>query len=178
MTILRNRRKKNYGNADGNPLNYKALKTLIDGLKESELKKLMEKKILKHVKDKGYEFVNSKNSSGINDIYRVYLPHSNIFSTLTATGTKDIVALTDVEGGSPEEYKRNFINQIVRKKLYRQITAKEAGKLQGFPNWFSFHKDEKFAKKQFGNAVSTPVILNLSASLIRTGLFTDANLLK
>lgn len=173
MTILRNRRKQIFGKADGNPLSFDVIKSLINDLKISELNSLVKKNILKQLSDKKFEFVNSKNSSGINGIYRIYLPHSNIFSTLTATGTKDMISLKDVSGTSPEEYKKSFLKEIVKKKLYRPITAKEAGKLQGFPNWFSFHRDEKVAKKQFGNAVSATVILNLSKSLISTGVFNS-----
>jgi len=64
-----------------------------------------------------------------------------------------------------------FINEVIKKKLHRPITAKEAGMLQGFPNWFSIHKDEKIAKKQFGNAVSTLVVLNLIKSILATNIF-------
>lgn len=166
MIILKNRRKKIYGSQDGNPLSFESLNSLIINLKVSELEKLVSKKILRYVSDKGYEFVNSKNSAGINGIYRIYLPHSKIFSTLTATGTKDMVALIDINGNTPEEYRSNFINEIVKRKLFRPITAKEYGKLQGFPRWFAIHKDEKLAKKQFGNAVSTSVIYNLAKAIL------------
>lgn len=170
MTILKNRRKKIYGKADGNPISFDQLKCLIDNLREDELKKLIEKKILKQIDKKDYAFVNSKNSAGINGIYRIYLPHSNIFSTLTATGTKDMIALTDIVASSPKEYKEKFIEEIILKRQYRQISAKEAGKLQGFPYWFDVHNDENIAKKQFGNAVSIPVIYNLVLSIINTGV--------
>lgn len=171
MTILKNRRKKIYGHADGNPLTFQQLSSLIPNLKEEELKSLVEKKILKYIDNQGYVFVNSKNSSGINGIYRIYLPHSNIFSTLTATGTKDVIALKNIHAKSPVEYKKVFLEQIIKPRKYRQISSKEAGKLQGFPNWFAVHKDEKIAKKQFGNAVSTTVIYNLAQSIINTGIF-------
>ena len=171
MTILKNRRKKIYGCADGNPLTFKQLSSLIPNLKEKELKSLVEKKILKYIDNQGYVFVNSKNSSGINGIYRIYLPHSNIFSTLTATGTKDVIALKNIHATSPMEYKKVFLEEIIKPRMYRQISSKEAGKLQGFPNWFAVHKDEKIAKKQFGNAVSTTVIYNLAQSIINTGIF-------
>jgi DNA (cytosine-5)-methyltransferase 1 len=175
MVVLKNRRKKIYGTQDGNPLSFEVLKSLIPDLKPIEVEKLLSKKILRYVQDKGYEFVNSKNSAGINGIYRIYLPHSKIFSTLTATGTKDMVALTDIDGETPEKYRENFINEIVKKKFFRQITAKEYGKLQGFPKWFAIHKDEKLAKKQFGNAVSTNVIYNLSKSVLKTSIFDSDN---
>lgn len=171
MTILRNRRKKIYGNADGNPLTFKDLSALIPDLEEKELLSLVKKNILKYIDGTGYVFVNSKNSAGINGIYRIYLPQSNIFSTLTATGTKDVVALKAIQAKTPQEYKEKFIHEIIKSKLYRPIKAKESGKLQGFPNWFIIHQDEKIAKKQFGNAVSTSVIYNLVKSLVSTGIF-------
>ncbi len=170
FTVLRNRRKKIYGPLDGNPLTFSNLKELITDLKETELKKLIEKKILRK-SENGYEFVNSKNSAGINGVYRVYMPSSNIFSTLTATGTKDMVALVNIEANSPEEYKKKFIAEIYRKKKFRPITAREAGKLQGFPNWFTIDTNPKLANKQFGNAVSVPVIKSVVNALIATKIF-------
>jgi len=170
MTILKNRRKKVYGTADGNPITFQQLSSLIPNFKEEELTNLIKKKILKLIDNHGYVFVNSKNSAGINGIYRIYLPPSNIFSTLTATGTKDFIALRNINATSPKEYKELFIQEIIRPKLYRQISAKEAGKLQGFPKWFAVHKDENIAKKQFGNAVSTNVIYNLALEIISTGI--------
>jgi DNA (cytosine-5)-methyltransferase 1 len=171
MAILRNRRKKIYGSADGNPLSFLDLSSLIPKLKESELASLLDKKILKYIDGQGYVFVNSKNSAGINGIYRIYLPHSNIFSTLTATGTKDVIALKNIQAKTPKEYKEKFIEEIIKTKEYRTISAREAGKLQGFPKWFAVHKNENLAKKQFGNAVSTTVIYNLAESLISTDIF-------
>jgi len=171
FAILRNRRKKIYGPLDGNPISFTQLKELIPNLKENELDKLVAKKILR-VSQQGYEFVNSKNSAGINGVYRVYLPTSNIFSTLTATGTKDMVALINIEATSPEEYKQKFLSEVFRKKKYREITAREAGRLQGFPSWFTFDHNLKLAHKQFGNAVSVPVIHQLAKSLISTNIFT------
>jgi DNA (cytosine-5)-methyltransferase 1 len=171
MTILKNRRKKIYGHSDGNPITFEQLSNLIPSLKNNELKSLVEKKILKYIENQGYVFVNSKNSSGINGIYRIYLPHSNIFSTLTATGTKDVIALKNIHATSPSEYKKVFLEEIIKPRMYRQISSKEAGKLQGFPKWFAVHPDEKIAKKQFGNAVSTTVIYNLAQSIINTGIF-------
>ena len=167
MAVLKNRRKKKYGQKDGNPISYKHLCRLIPDLQEQELEKLVVKNILRRVPSSGYEFVNSKNSAGINSIYRVYLPHSNIFSTLTATGTKDVVALKSINAKTKEEYREKFLREIVRPNKFRQITSKEAGRLQGFPNWFIFHSDMKFAMKQFGNAVSVPVVKALGKEVLQ-----------
>jgi len=173
LMLLKNRRKRIYGNSDGNPLSFKHLKELIPDLKIQELEKLVTKRILRQVEGIGFEFVNSKNSSGINGIYRIYLPHSNIFSTLTATGTKDMVSLIDIHAKTPREYREKFISEIVKKKKFREITSKEAGKLQGFPLWFSVHEDERYAKKQFGNAVSTSVIFHLAKTIVDTNIFEN-----
>ena len=140
---------------------------LIDNLQIQELKNLVEKKIIRYVPEQGYEFVNSKNSSGINGIYRIFLPHSEIVPTLNATGTKDCITTVSINAETPLEYKSLFIQEIYRKKKYRNITAKDCGKLQGFPSWFRAHSRENIAKKQFGNAVSIPVVYYLAKSLVK-----------
>jgi len=172
MAILKNRRKNKYGNSDGNPMSFNDIKELITNLKQSELEKLIEKNILKRVVDK-FNLYNSKNSSGINGIYRIYLPQSDIYSTLTATGTKDYVATEFIHQTNPEDYKTTFIKEIYKTKKYRPIKPTEAGRLQGFPGSFIIHENEKLAHKQFGNAVSVSVIENLAKALIKTKIFSD-----
>lgn len=170
LVVLRNRRKKVYGNSDGNPLSFLDLKQLIPDIKKEELDALIDKNILKETSG-GFGFVNSKNSAGINGIYRIYLPKSNTFSTLTATGTKDVVATIDINATSPLLYKETFIKEVINKRNYRSITAKECGKLQGFPSWFAIDENDSLAKKQFGNAVSTNVIYYLADAIIKSGIF-------
>jgi DNA (cytosine-5)-methyltransferase 1 len=171
LTVLKNRRKKIYGNSDGNSLSFNVLAELIPNLKRDELDNLVGKNILRITNDKKYEFVNSKNSSGIKGIYRIYLPRSHIFSTLTATGTKDFIALKNITGNNADDFKRNFINEIFNKKKYRPISSIEAARLQGFPNNFKVHAIERIAQKQFGNAVSVPVIESLIKAIKQTGIF-------
>lgn len=171
LVILKNRRKKIYGDSDGNSIPFDALAKLIPNLEPQELSKLIEKNILRATADDRYEFVNSKNSSGIDGIYRVYLPCSKTFSTLTATGTKDFVALKNITGEDVDDFKKNFISEIFNKKKFRPITSLEAARLQGFPNSFIVHPTERVAQKQFGNAVSVPVIESLIKALKQTGIF-------
>ena len=171
LVILKNRRKKIYGDSDGNSIPFDALAELIPNLKRQELNKLIDKNILRATKDDRYEFVNSKNSSGIDGIYRVYLPCSKTFSTLTATGTKDFVALKNITGEDADDFKKNFISEIFNKKKFRPITSIEAARLQGFPDDFVVHQIDRVAQKQFGNAVSVPVIESLIKSLKQTGIF-------
>ncbi len=173
LTILKNRRKSKYGEWDGNPLSFHNLSELIPKLDLSELDSLVKRGFLRREEDDRYELVNTKNSAGINGIYRVFLPNSDIFSTITATGTNDMVALKTISGATPLEYKRNFIKEILKKKQYRPISSKEAARLQGFPDDFVLHEDEKVAKKQFGNAVPVPVVYHIVQSLINARVFNN-----
>jgi len=165
-TILKNRRKKIYGNKDGNPLSFQVLETLIPQLTLAEIDTLVAKEILRIVEGKGYEFVNSKISSGINGISKIFLPHADAIGTLTATGTRDFVATISIECQEPEAYKQTFIREIYQKKKFRPLTAQDYAKLQGFPQWFKIADNETTAKHQFGNAVSVPVIYHLTKALL------------
>ena len=90
LKILKNRRKKEFGEWDGNPISYKNLKRLIPKLKETELKKLVKKNILLQEEDKRYELAHTKNSAGIFGVYRVFLPQSEVFATITATENANV----------------------------------------------------------------------------------------
>lgn len=167
-TLLRNRRKKKYGEKDGNPLSFKALSELIPELKEEDIDNLIKKNIVRYLPNMGYEFVNSKNSAGINGIYRVFLPSCDAIPTLTASGMNDFIATINLDFcENPEIYKKMFIQEIYRKKCYRSISARDAKRLQGFPDWFREHESESTAKHQFGNSVSLPVIYHLAESLLK-----------
>jgi DNA (cytosine-5)-methyltransferase 1 len=167
QTILRNRRKKIYGNKDGNPLSFAVLETLISKLKPEELDILVSKEILRLLEGQGYEFVNSKISSGINGISKIFLPHADAIGTLTATGTRDFVATISIECQEPNAYKRKFITEIYQKQKYKPLTAQDYARLQGFPDWFQIAENESTAKHQFGNAVSVPVIYHLAKALLK-----------
>lgn len=47
----------------------------------------------------------------------------------------------------------------------RRITAREAARLQGFPDEFRLHKDDAAAYKQFGNAVNVGAVTHVARSL-------------
>lgn len=166
-TILRNRRKKIYGLKDGNPLKFEVLQTLIPSLQVEEINALVAKEILHFVEGKGYEFVNSKISSGINGISKIFLPHAEAMATLTATGTRDFVATISIECQEPKAYKQTFIQEIYVKKKYKPLTATDYAKLQGFPETFKIAESESIAKHQFGNAVSVPVVYHLAKALLK-----------
>lgn len=166
QTILKTRRKKLYGEKDGNPLSFKILSQLIPDIILTEIETLVSKKILRLVPGKGYEFVNSKISSGINGISKIFLPHADAIATLTATGTRDFVATISIPCQEPEAYKQTFIQEIYRKQKFKPLSAKDYARLQGFPDWFQLAENETTAKHQFGNAVSVPVVYHLCQVLL------------
>jgi DNA (cytosine-5)-methyltransferase 1 len=171
MVILRNRRKPQYGPCDGNPMKFEDLKGLIPDLNMEELQKLIDKNILRQYEEDGrYEFHNRRLSGGIDGVYRIYLPECTFFSTLTATGTKDVVATNSVKAKTDEEYKSKFISQILIPKKYREITAEEAVVLQGFPKSFIPHPSPSQTKRLLGNAVCPTVVKVLASEIIKTGV--------
>ena len=169
MTILKNRRKSIYGEWDGNPMSFDDLSKLIPDLENSEMERLVKKEFLKlediNGKEK-FELKHTKNSAGIFGVYRVFMPSSKIFSTITATENRDFIALEQVKGINPEQYKKDFINQVYKKKKYRLLNGRETARLQGFPDNFKIHKNDKTAKKHFGNAVPTSVVESVIGELI------------
>ncbi|MEB3279864.1 MAG: DNA cytosine methyltransferase [Lyngbya sp.] len=167
QVILKNRRKKKYGSKDGNPLSLDVLAELIPNLNFQEIEKLVSKKILRFIDKKGYDFVNSKISTGINGVSKVYLPHSDVIATLTATGTKDFIAQKSIACQEPREYKKTFIREIYRQRKFKPLSAQDYARLQGFPDWFLMAEDENTAKQQFGNAVSVPVVYHLAKELLK-----------
>jgi DNA (cytosine-5)-methyltransferase 1 len=167
LTHLKHRRSKKYGQKDGHPLDFVDLKEMITDLKLQELDKLVEKNIFLKTNDNKYEFINSKNSSGINGIYRIILPTADIIPTLTATGAKDYIATKVIEASHPEDYKKAFLSVIFKPKNYVEIDANLASKLQGFPTNFQYHEKQSTAKKQFGNAVPIPVVEYVAKELLK-----------
>ncbi|MDH6100558.1 DNA cytosine methyltransferase [Anabaenopsis sp. FSS-46] len=168
LTLLKHRRSKKYGNKDGNPLSFKNFQEIISDIQVSELNELVKKSILRLTHDNKYEFVNSKNMTGINDIYRIILPTADIVPTLTATGAKDYIATVSIYATHPEDYKNIFLEKIYRNKKYIPITAKHACKLQGFPANFNYHEKDDIARKHFGNAVPVPVVEYVAKELLKT----------
>lgn len=171
IAIMKNRRKKKYGNYDGNPLSFEDIKDIYSQATIKDVEVLISKKILKYNEENKIDLVHSKNSSGIDGVYRVYLPNSQIFSTLTATGTNDYVSEVYVSADTVEEYRRKFIEDVLKKDKIRPIKSREASNIQGFPKDFILHNQERHANKQIGNSVAPPVVVAVGSEIIRTGIF-------
>ncbi|MFD3162538.1 DNA cytosine methyltransferase [Herpetosiphon sp. NSE202] len=169
--IMRNRRNQRYGDCDGNPMSYQDIAELVAGLAESELQALVGKRILRQYADGKYEFFNRRLSGGIDGTYRIFLPNARFFGTLTARGMHDEIAEISVSGANAEEYKHNFIQQVLIPKRYRKITVNEAARLQGFPATFKFHSNQAANFRLIGNSVAPPVIVALGKALQSIKLF-------
>jgi len=88
---------------------------LIPDLENSEMERLVKKEFLKLEDIDGkekFELKHTKNSAGIFGVYRVFMPSSKIFSTITAKENRDFIALEQVKGINPDQYKKDFINQV------------------------------------------------------------------
>ncbi|MCA0348169.1 MAG: DNA (cytosine-5-)-methyltransferase [Bacteroidetes bacterium] len=118
-----------------------------------------------------YDFKNSKISTGLNGINRIFLPKSKIYPTLVASDTNDYVSLTDVSSLNEKDFKVKFINEIYNKGLFRKITLNEACLIQGFPSEFKLPDSRARWMKLIGNSVSVPVINLLGKAIIDTGVF-------
>ena len=97
---------------------------------------LKRKNIIKCI-EKRYDFKNTKISTGLYGVNRIFLPSSNIFPTLVASDSNDFVALEDINADNAAAYKTDFLNNIYRKGKYRKITKEEACQMQGFPQNFT-----------------------------------------
>jgi DNA (cytosine-5)-methyltransferase 1 len=235
LLLLRNRRKSIYGCLDGNPLSIAHFKALDSKITEEDIRKLVDKKILKEeeyaykvignrstnldeaealvlgesknnilifdeltrerkfkikkikisdvlksLERKGlikcietrFDFRNTKISTGLFGINRVFLPSSNIFPTLVASDSNDFVTTIGLSALNEKQYKKEFIEKVFNKKAYRKITVTEACKIQGFPANFKLPPTRARWMKLIGNSVSVPVIEKLVGAICNTGVFT------
>lgn len=118
-----------------------------------------------------YDLRNSKVSTGINGVYRVFLRSCNIFPTMVASDTNDYVAMVDL----PHNSKAEFLKHIALDKKYRKITNKEACRIQGFPEDFELPPTRQRWMKLIGNSVTVPVIDKLTKAIVATGVFDGNN---
>ncbi len=131
---------------------------------------LMEKNVVKCVEER-FEFKNTKISSGLNGVNRVFMPSSDIFPTLVASDTNDYISLKNIVPTTHQEYKEKFLKEVYFANQYRKITKEEACLIQGFPKGFILPESRARWMKLIGNSVSVPVIDMLIKSIISTGVF-------
>lgn len=181
MAIMKNRRKSKYGDKDGNPMSLNDIQELfqppknmfqIDFFNEEDspiitkgtLDALVEKGILR-LKENKYDLANSRISSGINGVYRIFLPESHVFSTLTKSGTRDFVATQ----GIPSEItnkKEYFLENIYRAGNYRAITVREAARIQGFNDRYKFNVSDSTAFGLLGNSIAINIVKEIAKNIL------------
>ncbi|WP_269226374.1 DNA cytosine methyltransferase [Flavobacterium eburneipallidum] len=158
-----------------NTLSVEYLKTNRD----LKLKKISVSKVLKTLQEKNiitieeirYDFKNTKISTGLFGINRIFLPTSNIFPTLVASDTNDFITTKVIKAKNEDEYKEKFLNEIYKTGEFRRITKKEACLIQGFPEEYILPENRTRWMKLIGNSVSVPVIEILGKAIIETGVF-------
>lgn len=118
-----------------------------------------------------YDFKNTKISTGLFGVNRVFLPSSNIFPTLVASDTNDFITSKNIIAKNATEYKEEFLKEIYLKNDFRKITKQEACKIQGFPENYILPENRARWMKLLGNSVSVPVIEILGKAILETGIF-------
>ncbi len=131
---------------------------------------LIEKGILTSNEER-YDFKNTKISTGLYGVNRVFLPTSNIFPTLVASDTNDFVTTKVINAKNEADYKKQFVEKIYKKENYRRITKEEACLIQGFPKDYVLPENRARWMKLVGNSVSVPVIEMLGKAILDTGVF-------
>lgn len=140
------------------------------------LKCLEEKNIVRCI-EKRYDFKNTKISTGLGGVNRIFLPTSKIYPTLVASDTNDFVSPVVLDAETIEEFREKFLKNIYLKHNYRRITKSEACRIQGFPDDFFLPPTRQRWMKLIGNSVAVPIIKLLAKSIVDTGVFADNKVL-
>lgn len=120
-----------------------------------------------------YDFKNTKISTGLAGINRIFLPSSKIYPTLVASDTNDFVATEPIDADTIEEFREVFMEHVYRPKNYRRITKSEACRIQGFPDNYLLPPTRPRWMKLIGNSVAVPVIKILANAVVETGVFDE-----
>lgn len=136
------------------------------------LNRLEGKSIVRCVEER-YDFKNTKISTGLGGVNRIFLPTSKIYPTLVASDTNDFVTPIVLEAETIGEFREHFLKDIYESHNYRKITKSEACRIQGFPDDFMLPPTRQRWMKLIGNSVAVPVIKILAKSIVGTGVFAD-----
>ena len=120
-----------------------------------------------------YDFKNTKISTGLAGINRIFLPSSKIYPTLVASDTNDFVATEPIDADTIEKFREEFMEHVYRPRNYRRITKSEACRIQGFPDDYLLPPTRPRWMKLIGNSVAVPVIKLLANAVVGTGVFDE-----
>lgn len=143
------------------------------GIQET-LRKLEAEGIVKCVETR-YDFKNTKISTGLNGINRIFMPSSKIYPTLVASDTNDYIATEELYADTIIQWKKDFMDKIYKPKKFRKITKSEACRIQGFPADFILPESRARWMHLIGNSVAVPVVTMLSNAIVSTGVFDEAD---
>lgn len=118
-----------------------------------------------------YDFKNTKISTGLAGINRIFLPTCKIYPTLVASDTNDYVTTENLNADNIEDFRAKFMESVYRAGNYRQISKQEACRIQGFPANFLLPPTRARWMKLIGNSVAVPVIKMLANAIENTGVF-------
>ncbi|MBS1722428.1 MAG: DNA cytosine methyltransferase [Armatimonadetes bacterium] len=163
--MLQNRRSSKYGDKDGNPMSLKDIQELVPKADMEQMELLVQAGVMARLGDK-FDMKNRRQLSGINGVYRIFLPHSRFFATLTASGTPDMVATKLVVADNDAEYRRKFVEEVYLPKAYRLLSSRERARIQGFPDTHILHKTDSSNTHVLGNAVPPPLVAEVAKCLL------------
>lgn len=118
-----------------------------------------------------YDFKNTKISTGLAGINRIFLPTCKIYPTLVASDTNDYVTTVSINADSIEDFRAKFMQNVYGAGNYRQISKQEACRIQGFPADYFLPPTRARWMKLIGNSVAVPVIKMLAKAVVNTGVF-------
>jgi DNA (cytosine-5)-methyltransferase 1 len=92
--------------------------------RELKVKKIAIAKTIKSLTERGiitvdetrYDFKNTKISTGLYGVNRIFLPTSSAFSTLVASDTNDFVTTKVINAKNKAEHKKMFVDEVYKKK--------------------------------------------------------------
>lgn len=162
--------KYNLLNVDNLKVNREVKKRKIDV--HEVLEELTRRGVIRCVETR-YDFKNTKISTGLAGINRIFLPSSKIYPTLVASDTNDFVATEPIDADTIEEFREEFMEHVYRPRNYRRITKSEACRIQGFPDNYLLPPTRPRWMKLIGNSVAVPVIKVLANAVVGTGVFDE-----
>ena len=162
--------KYNLLNVDNLKVNREVKKRKIDV--HEVLEELTRRGVIRCVETR-YDFKNTKISTGLAGINRIFLPSSKIYPTLVASDTNDFVATEPIDADTIEEFREEFMEHVYRPGNYRRITKSEACRIQGFPDNYLLPPTRPRWMKLIGNSVAVPVIKVLANAVVGTGVFDE-----
>ena len=160
---------------DGDTLNYDKLKVNREirkrGYNVADTLREMEAKNVIRCVETRYDFKNTKISTGLAGVNRIFLPTSKIYPTLVASDTNDFITTLQINAENIEDFRADFLEEVYKAGNYRKITKSEACRIQGFPDDFRLPATRQRWMKLIGNSVAVPVIKLLAQAIIDTGVF-------